>query len=571
MNSTHPIYTEKNDCKDCYKCVRWCPVKAIKVEKDSASIIDEDCIHCGRCTLICPANAKKIRNDLDRAKQVLTNHTHVIASLAPSYVSDFHGISSSKMISALKKLGFSEVSETALGAEIVSANCRNLLEKGSDTFYISSACPSVVELIQKYYPQYAPNITPLMSPMAAHGKLLRQTCDSDVKIIFFSPCVAKKVETDRADSTIDVALTFKDLKEWFAQMEIDPFDELETEANQFFPERAASASMYPVDGGMINSIKNGVGFTDYTFMSFSGIGNIKRVLQGIDDFKSKKPVFLELLACEGGCINGPGTTCTQSLAQKRYALLTKTPSKPFKNGANYSISIDALYPQFERGAIAQNSENEINEVLESIGKLSKTDELNCGGCGYNSCRDFVRACLDKKAEHNMCVSFMRKVAHNKATELLKKMPSGVVMVNEELQIIESNKNFARLLGTEVEMIYDVNPGLEGGDLKKIISFHKLFAKVLQTGEDILEKDVRENERLIHISIFTIQKHKVVCGLFRDMYAPEVRREEVVKRTRKVIKENLSTVQQIAYLLGENASRTEAILNSIVDSHEMEEE
>lgn len=569
MDSILPIYTEKNDCKDCYKCVRWCPVKAIKVEEDSASIIDESCIHCGRCTLICPAHAKKVRNDLDKAQFIVSNHKHVIASIAPSYLSDFSDLAPSQMIAALKALGFNAVSETALGAEIVSYHCRQLLKENKKAFYISSACPSVVELIEKYYPEYIQNITPLKSPMESHGKLLRDVSNEKVKIIFFGPCIAKKVETDKENSTIDIALTFKDLKEWFLQADIDPYSFKKTEEQEFYPAKAASASMYPVDGGMINSIKNGVGFTDYTFMSFSGIGNIKKVLKGIDTFQTENPVFLELLACEGGCINGPGTTSKNSMAQKRYALLRETPNHPFKDDVQYQISIDQEYAPFENEEVNSYSESDISEVLQSIGKLSESDELNCGGCGYDSCREFVLACLDKKAEQTMCVSYMRKIAQNKASALVQKMPSGVVMVNEHMKVIESNKNFAKILGEDIEMIYDINPGLVGADLKKVISFHKLFASVLQSGEDILEKDVREKGRLIHISIFTIQKHKVVCGLFRDMYAPEVRNEEVIKRTRKVIKENLSTVQKIAYLLGENASRTEAMLNSIVDSYDNE--
>jgi iron only hydrogenase large subunit-like protein len=571
MNSILPIYTEKNDCKDCYKCVRWCPVKSIKVEEDSASIINESCIHCGRCTLICPAQAKKVRNDLDKAQFIVGNHKNVIASIAPSYLSDFSDLAPSQMIAALKELGFNAVSETALGAEIVSYHCRQLLAENKKAFYISSACPSVVELIEKYYPEYIQNITPLKSPMEAHGKLLRDISSEKVKIIFIGPCIAKKVETDKEDSNIDIALTFKDLKEWFFQANIDPYGFPKTEEETFYPAKAASASMYPVDGGMINSIKDGIGFIDYTFMSFSGIGNIKKVLKGIDAFQTENPVFLELLACEGGCINGPGTVSNTSLAQKRYALLKGTPNSPFKNDVQYQINIDHDFVPVENKEVKTYSENDISEVLHSIGKLSEADELNCGGCGYDSCREFVMACLDKKAEQTMCVSYMRKIAQNKASALVQKMPSGVVMVNEHMKIIESNKNFAKILGQDIEMIYEINPGLVGADLKKVVSFHKLFASVLQSGEDIIEKDIRENGRLIHISVFTIQKNKVVCGLFRDMYAPEVRNDEVIKRTRKVIKENLSTVQKIAYLLGENASRTEAMLNSIVDSYENEKQ
>jgi len=570
MNSTHPIFTEKNDCKDCYKCVRWCPVKSIKVEKDSASILDDYCIHCGRCVLICPSNAKQVRNDIDKAQALLRGNEQVVVSIAPSYLADFNGIAPSQMIQALQALGFNKISETALGAEMVSTKCRDLLNEQGASFYISSACPSVVELIQKYYPEYNSNVTPLLSPMASHGKFLRQFIHEDIRIVFFGPCIAKKVETDKEDTTIDVALTFKDLNKWFEQENINPFEFPVNEELSFFPENAASASMYPVDGGMVNSIKDGVGFTDNTFMSFSGIGNIKKVLKSIDEFKTEKPVFLELLACEGGCINGPGTISNHSLAKKRYALLSNTPKAPFKSANNYNIAIDYNYGGL-KNMTKTYSQTEISEILKSFGKYTEKDELNCGGCGYDSCKEFAQACIDKKAEQNMCVSYMRRIAQDKATALLQKIPSGVVMVNEDLKVIESNKSFSKLLGEDIEMIYEINPGLEGADLKKLVSFHKLFSSVLKSGKDIVEKDIRENNRLMHASIFTIQKHRVVCGLFRDMYAPEVRRDEVIRRTKTVIKENLSTVQQIAFLLGENASKTEAMLHSIVDSYDSENE
>lgn len=564
MDPVQPIYTEINNCRDCYKCIRWCPVKAIKVEKDSASIISSQCIFCGRCTLICPAEAKKVRDDTHKALQILANNNYVIASLAPSYITEFPNATPQQVIKAIKMLGFAQVSETALGAELVSIQCREVLNNGKLPFYISSACPSAVELIKKYYPQYTGNIIPVMSPMGAHGQLLNNITNNKAKVVFFSPCIAKKAETDAGDKHIDVSLTFNDLKKWLKTENIIP-ETLSPNECDFFPVRAASASMYPVDGGMINSIKSNAGVADYTYMSFSGIGNIKKVLNGLDNFKASNPVFLELMACEGGCINGPGSSVNQSLAQKRYTLLKNSPTEQFKTNHNYNINISYNYTPQQNNQ-PKYSENEILEALHNIGKQSLQDQLNCGGCGYNSCRDFAIAYLDKKAEQSMCVSYMRRIAHDKATSLLQKMPSGVVMVNDQFKIIESNRSFTRILGPDYEELYNINPGLTGADIRKIVPFHKLFTNMLLSGEDSFEKDIRDNGKMLHVTIFSIQKHKVVCGIFRDMYAPEVRRDEVIKRTRKVINENMHTVQQIAYLLGENASRTEAMLNSIIESY-----
>lgn len=567
MLNTHSIYTEKNNCRDCYKCVRWCPVKSIKVEKDNASIIPENCIHCGRCTLVCPANAKKVRNDVDKVKKLLAANDKVIVSLAPSFVAEFEGVSDKQMISALKLLGFDEVSETAIGAELVSAQCKKLLEEGKQAFYISTACPSVVELVNIYYPHLSDNLTPIMSPLMAHASFLRANESEDVRVVFIGPCIAKKSESDAYPELIDVSLTFKDLSAWLEEEEIILTDQ-EEDVVKFYPIKASSANKYPVDGGMINNIKEASSLVDVSFMSFSGIGNIKKVFKDINNWETTSPVFLELLACDGGCINGPGTSNKKSLAEKRYSVI-KQQNGDFniENPPVINPDLDIELRLGKSASIKQFSDQEIIEQLAAIGKSQKDDELNCGGCGYNTCRDFAIACLNNNAEQNMCVSYMRRIAQDKASALLQKMPSGVIMVNQNMEVIEANKSFAKMLGNEIETIFELNPGLAGADVTKLVPFHKLFSTVLQNGEEYLERDIREKGKLFHVSIFTIQKHRIVCGLFRNMFAPEVRNEEVVNRTQLVIKENLATVQKIAFLLGENASKTESILNTIVESHD----
>lgn len=566
MNTLHPIYTELNDCQDCYKCVRWCPVKAIKVEKDTASILQENCIYCGRCAQICPVEAKKVRDDLPRAQYLVNRYENVMLSLAPSYVAEFPGVTPEQMIQGIKKLGFSKVSETAIGAEIVSKACGDMLKQKGNPLIISSACPVVVELIRKYYPHLLPRVSALYSPMLAHATFLRSKKYIETKVVFVGPCLAKKTEADAHPDLVDAALTFEDLKDWFKKEDIVLKDLKPEETQSFYPAKAASSAYYPVDGGMINNIKSGAGAVDFSMMSFSGIGNIKKVLQGLEKWELEKPLFLELLACEGGCINGPASGKDRSLAEKRFRILNTEVSEKTEEINFPNHSIKCHYEQPSQKHNHKFNEADVVEALKAIGKHGVKDELNCGGCGYNSCRDFAAAYLEGKAELNMCVSYMRRIAQDKASALLQKMPSGVVMVNEEMKVIELNESFARMLGAEVEMIYEANPGLAGADITKLVPFHKLFLSALNHGESNIEKDIRHNGRLFHVSVFTIQKHRIVCGLFRDMFAPEVRKEEVVNRTRKVIKENLSTVQKIAFLLGENASKTEAILNSIAESH-----
>jgi iron only hydrogenase large subunit-like protein len=564
------IYTEKNNCQDCYKCVRRCPVKAIKIEDHSASIISDLCIHCGYCTFICPSGAKKIRNDVSKVQELINANKKVIATIAPSWVSEFPNYTSSSFINALKKLGFSEISEVAIGAEMVSKKTNEYLQNTTPGLHISSCCPSVVSFIQKYYPQHISKIIPLDSPMIAHAKYLRELMEEEIKLVFIGPCIAKKNEAEDYPGNIDFALSFAELKSWLNEEGIEGKSPLESK-NEFFPFKATDGSVYPVDGGMINSMKKQTTTVDLDYMSFSGRNIVKDVLNNLDDLEQDSPCFLELLTCKGGCINGPGCSNQNAIIKKRAAIIKDfNQTQNIKKSEISNIEIDHKYSATEITPKIHD-ENDIIDALNSIGKSSEKDELNCSGCGYESCKDFVCALLDGKAERDMCVSYMRKLAQNKASMLLQKMPYGVVICDEKLRIIESNQQFARLLGTETAQLFQDIPGLESASLKQIFPSYKLFQNLINTGLDYYEKDIAILNKPYHISLFSIQKHKIACGILRNLQQPEVRNEEVIKRAKEVIYENLSTVQKVASLLGENAAKTESMLNSIVQSYQMTED
>ena len=574
MIATQPVYTEKNNCQDCYKCIRECPVKAIRCEDESAWIVHERCIFCGHCTQICPVGAKKVRNDLNRAKMILHTHRNVIVSLAPSWVSEFPEYTPSEIVSALKMLGFNEVSETALGAEEYSRQTAEFLSDNKNGIWISSACPAVVDFVTKYFSHLTDRIVPFHSPMMMHARLLKERYSPDSKIIFIGPCVAKKTESDEFNDDIETALTFNDLRTWLEDEGILPEMLKHRDPDQFYPKQAYKGALYPVDGGMITTIKAGTGVTEAAFMTFSGINIIRQALEGLENFKREGILFLELMACEGGCINGPGCLKNGATALKRLEIISqtntriKTPAESPSPTNDQLLPVDHIKRNFDNHKPVNRNiytEKEIEDALRDVGKLSPSDELNCGGCGYNSCRDFARALLENQAETSMCVSYMRKMAHDKASVLIQKIPLGVVIVDQKLRIIESNRSFAHLLGEEAEMIFDVNPGMSGADLKKLLSYHKIFTSVLLAGQDMVEHDIKENGKLLHVSVVSIQKSRIVCGIIRDLQSVDVRDDELIKRTRKVIRENLATVQKVAYLLGENASRNEAMLNSIIES------
>ena len=571
MDVFKPVYTEQNDCQDCYKCIRECKLKAIKVVNNSAQILHDDCIYCGTCTLICPVNAKKVRSDVNKVKGLLKRNQKVIVSLAPSFVTEFPNLSDGQIAASLKSLGFAHVSETALGAQEVSKKVSEFIGKQDKGIYISSACPSVVEMICKHYPKYKNYITPFLSPLLTHSKYLKNRYGDDTHVVFIGPCIAKKAESDQFPELLDAALTFSDLRKWFEEESIDPYLFSEDEKEEVFvPGKAGRGVLYPIDGGMIMGVKNYTTATDAVYMTFSGITNIQSVLVDLDKYKKSNVMFLELLACDGGCVNGPGTSKSYSTAIKRLEVINKLgKEQAYQLETDFSIerTFDSILPIERR----ERAESSIKEALTMVGKYSDKDEINCGGCGYNSCREFAGALLEDRSEPNMCVSYMRKIAHDKSSALLRKIPSGVVIVNEQLKIIEANLSFSRMMGAEIEQLYETVPGLVDADLHKIAPFYKLFSSALSTGVDNLEKDIRFGNKMFHITLFSIHKNKIVGAILRDMSQPFIQREEVISRAKSVNQKNLETVQKIAYLLGENASETEEMLNSIVEFYSLSQD
>lgn len=575
MDSMQPVYTETNNCQDCYKCIRECPVKAIKIESDRASIVKDLCIFCGRCTLICPSGAKKVRDDVPKVKRMLRRNKPVYISLAPSFVAEFSDFTTVALIAGLKMLGFTGVSETALGAEVVTACTAAFLNDAGPGVYISTACPSAVDYLRKYKPELAKCLVGLQSPLMAHAGMLRRRFGDDIRIVFIGPCVAKKTESDDFPSLIDAALTFNDLRHWFEEEGIIPGLITPSDTDVFVPVRAFDGALYPLDGGMVSTLKNSGNTHDTNFMHISGIGNIKEALAGLDPENAGSRIFLELLVCEGGCINGPGTsakvgTIIKNLRVDQYRNSPKLPAKDdgLNNGIPDIRSKYCIVPQVKK--CNQWAEDDIQDALRTAGKTAKSDELNCGGCGYNSCRDFAIAMLNGMAERQMCVSYMRRVASDKASVLLQRMPYGVVLVDDRLHVIESNRIFADMIGNDAALLWDVRPGLQGADLGKMIGFHKVFSNVLSSGTDLIDRNIDENGRIFNLSVFTIQRHRIICGIIQDLHQPGLMEEDVIRRIKQVVRENMGTVQKVAYLLGENAARTETMLNALVNNPALEE-
>jgi len=563
VNYLNPIFTEKRECQDCYKCVRNCPVKAIKVEGGYASVVAELCIFCGHCVEVCPNGAKKVRDDLAAARQLLARKKPVLVSLAPSYVTEFPGVPAARLIGALKQLGFAGVSETALGAQQVSAQAAALLRKNPGRVLASSACPTVVAFLQRHRARGAELLTGLLSPLLTHCKMLRQHFGADIGIVFIGPCIAKKLEAAQHPELLDVALTFEDLRRWLEQEKIAPEQMVELPANHFVPERSAEGGWYPVDGGMIAGMKSACPVNDCSLMAFSGLGAIKKALDGIEELQPDSGLFLELLACEGGCVNGPKVSRRDATVLKRHRVLRSVAPAGVALPRTPSLATPTDFAAAPRPA-ARYPDAQIREALRNVGKFSPEDEMNCGGCGYDSCREFGIALLGQKAERAMCVTYMRQLAFKKANALIQKMPSAVVIVNEALRVIEFNAAFSNLF-PPAKPAGGAPAAMEGIALAEVLPFASLFHNVLKTGEDILDRDLRFQNLILHAAIFSIEKHRLVGGIIQDITKPAVRKEQVIRKAREVIQKQLATTQQIASLLGENAADAEITLNSIIDS------
>jgi len=564
MNYLNPIFTEKRECQDCYKCVRNCPVKAIKVEGGYASVVPELCIVCGHCVAVCPNGAKKVRDDLAAARQLLALKSAVYVSLAPSYVTEFPGLNPAQMIGALKKLGFAGVSETALGAQQVSAQAAALLRKNPERVLASSACPTVVAFLQKHRAAGAELLTGLLSPLLTHCKMLRAHFGAETGIVFIGPCIAKKLEAAQHPELLDVVLTFEDLRRWLEQEKIAPEHLPLAADNHFVPESAAEGAWYPVDGGMIAGMKSTCAVNDCSLMAFSGISAIKKALDGIEEMKPDNGLFLELLACEGGCVNGPKVQRRDATVTKRHRVLRSFAPSDVAFPRTPVVETPADFTVTPVAAV-RYPDSQIREALRNVGKFSPDDELNCGGCGYDTCREFGIALIGQKAERAMCVTYMRQLAFKKANALIQKMPSAVVIVNDSMRVIEFNAAFVDLFAPEKTANGNGVVSIEGIALAEVMPFASLFHNVLKSGEDILDRDLRFQNTILHATIFSIEKNCLVGGIIQDITKPAVRKEQVIRKAREVIQKQIATTQQIAYLLGENAADAEITLNSIIES------
>ncbi len=567
MKQRYPIYTVDAQCQDCYKCVRQCPVKAIKIKDGKAEVLSELCIACGHCVEVCPVQAKKVRQDFGRVKNLMREKTKVIVSLAPSFRREFTIEEQRSLNNALMKLGFFGVSETALGAEQLTRKLSDELrtDQIKGKLLISTACPSATDYICKYLPEFAPYLSTSLSPAQIHAKLLKNYYGTDCAVVFIGPCAAKKNEADQRPDLIDIALTFSEVRQWLNDEEIDI--KKCTKDHPFLLANAGYAALYPIEAGMIRTIKSRN--INVNYIAISGVEEIKKSLENFNfamTESSPRNTFIEILSCKGSCIHGPCMSKYKAPVEAEIEILDRI---RIKNNDYANSPLEALSRgdlereiEFDRITNQEISEEEILKTLKQIGKESAKDEINCGGCGYHQCRTFAKAIIRGKAEPAMCLSFLKKQAQQKANAIMHHIPAGLVLFDKSMRIIESNSKFADIFKDELKEIIEVNPSLQHMPIHKILPIEETIRQVLNN-HGVISSTIHYQKRIYDIIIFSVTPGLVAGGFFQDVTNTEMKHEEISTLAQEVIHKNLQSVQEIACKLGENMAETEILLRTLV--------
>lgn len=540
-------------CRDCYKCLRECPVKAIKFVDHEARIITDRCILCGKCTVVCPQNAKRVHSEIGDVEALLASGKPVIASVAPSFVSAFGVKDFAVMGIALGKLGFKMAEETAVGANIVTAEYEKLLETGEYKNFITSACPAINRMIQLYYPKALKYLAPVASPMVAHARLLKKRYP-EAEIVFIGPCIAKKRE-GRESGLISAVLTFTELKTLFDEKGIDLNAIAAIPVNEDIKNRS---KYYPISRGIIKSFNRLP--QNYEYVAVDGV---KRSFDVLEDIDKLEGMFIEINCCEYACINGPATIKNQGSLKanedvRRYAqdsLKGGEPGYIDPMGVDYAEG----HPRISLGNIVP-SERDIRAVLAKTGKFKPEDELNCGACGYPTCREKAIAVLNGNADLEMCIPYMRKRAESMSYEIIQNSPNGIIMMDYDLKISESNSLARKLLGINLD-----DP--KGTYLYESINAAEFFQAV-SGGKDVHKQKIyiEESKRYVDMNIILLPEHKTLFAVLKDVtdaveYSKELDevREKTLETTDAVIKKQMRVAQEIASLLGETTAETKVAL------------
>lgn len=554
MNSC--LTLKKSNCKNCYKCIRHCPVKAIRFSGNQAHIIGNECILCGQCFVVCPQNAKEIVNEIEKVKVFLQNGDPVVVSLAPSFIANYDGAGIEVMRAALKKLGFYDVEETAIGATIVKTEYENMLKEGYRDIVISSCCHSINLLIQKYYPRALEYLADVVSPMQAHCQDIKKRIPN-AKTVFVGPCVAKKDEANHYAGIVDAVLTFEELTEWLKEENIEL--EVAQDDNEY-----SRARIFPTTGGVLKTMNEVEG---YAYVAIDGVENCIRVLKDIEKGKIHK-CFIEMSACIGSCVAGPVIEKYHhdSSVKDYIEVASYTGNKDFRVNQPASVELKKEFTYIEQRGVTP-SEIEISNILRQMGKFKPSQELNCGSCGYNTCREKAIAIIQGKAEISMCLPFLKDKAESFSDTIVNNSPNGLIVLNEQLEVQQINDSARKMMN--IRAASDVL----GEQVIRILD-PTVFMNVMSSGDDVRDERVylAEYKRYIEQTVVHDKDSHLLISIMRDVTDEEKAREkkddisrQTIDVADKVVEKQMRIVQEIASLLGETAAETKIALAKLKES------
>ena len=550
------IRLKESNCKNCYKCIRHCPVKSISFSGNQAHILADECILCGQCFIVCPQNAKVVKDDTDKAKMLLAGEAPVFASIAPSFAAAFPETGIGGIEKALKKLGFFAAEETAVGATMVKKQYDELVRQGTQEIIISSCCPTVNLMIQKYYPEALPFLAKVVSPMQAHCRDIK-TRYPEAKTVFIGPCISKKQEADYSMGDVDCVMTFDELSDWFKNEKIELENLADTTEN-------TKTRIFPTAGGILKSME--CGSKEYSYFSVDGHENCINTLRDITAGRITK-CFVEMSACSGSCIGGPVTGKTRHTPLRDYIAVEKYAGK-----TDFDVNMpseDKLLKTFEKLDLAQiyPHETQLEEILLKMSKKTPADELNCGSCGYNSCREKAIAVFQGKADLSMCTPFLRDKAETFSDNILRNSPNGIIILNDELEVQQINPAALKILN--IRGASDI----VGDNVVRVLDTTD-FMEVLRTGRIVRDKRIflAEYKRYIEQTIVQDKTYHMLLCIMRDVTDEENERQkkeaisrQTIEITDKVIEKQMRVVQEIASLLGETTAETKVALTKLKES------
>ena len=547
---------KKSNCKNCYKCIRHCPVKSIRFSANQAHIIGNECILCGQCFVVCPQNAKQIVDETEKVKVLIQSGAPVYVSLAPSFVANYKGIGIGGMRKALRKLGFADVEETAVGASIVKTEYERMVAEGTREIIITSCCHSINLLIQKYFPRELPYLADVLSPMQAHCAQIKKQ-HPGAKTVFIGPCVAKKDEAEYYAGIVDAVLTYEDLTKWLEAEKIVPEPDMdETEESR--------ARFFPTTGGVLKTMAQNM--PGYTYLAIGGVENCIAALRDIESGNMRR-CFIEMSACTDSCIGGPVMEKYHRSPVSDYiAVADYAGDRDFSVEQPDSMELRKTFEPIELRNVCP-SESEIAGILRKMGKTKPEDELNCGSCGYDTCRDKAIAIYHGKAEISMCLPYLKEKAESFSDCIVGNTPNGLIVVNDTLEVQQINEAARRImniryasdvLGDQVVRILDPAPFLKVLETKHSLRDHRTY---LADYKKYVEQTI----------VYDTTYHLLIC-IMRDVTDEETEREkkesisrQTVEIADKVVDKQMRIVQEIASLLGETAAETKIALTKLKES------